>query len=53
LHGHIAQAANDWRNGYDQLLQIDVETEKTFLKGHLKPERDDDPEMKGNYSMLD
>jgi len=26
------------------LLQIDVETEKMFLEGHLKPERDDGPE---------
>jgi len=32
---------------------IDVETEKMFFEGHLKSERDDGPEMKGNHSMLD
>jgi len=35
------------------LLQIDVEKEKMILEGHLKPESDDGPEMKGNHSMLD
>jgi len=36
-----------------ELLQMDVEAEKMFLEGHLKPEREDCPEMKGNHSMLD
>jgi len=36
-----------------EFLQIDVETEKMFLEGHLKPERDDGPEMKGNHSLFD